>query len=155
MTDQRFSLGSAVPDWTGVYHGIHPAREITVPCVARNCRGMQLTSLGHRAANGNLACLLKVKPVGAKSGLRNVGARVTVIAGRGQNRVSKPLDYSGRAILRTPLVCLQAAFLAALVLLHDVVFCAAFETLPCQVQCLDVPSRSDPEVAADGEVFAI
>ena len=150
MMEQRCSLGSAVPDWTGVYHGTHPAREITVPCVA-----MRFINLGHRAANGNLACLLKVKPVGAKSGLRNVGARVTVIAGRGQNRVSKPLDYSGRAILRTPLVCLQAAFLAALVLLHDVVFCAAFETLPCQVQCLDVPSRSDPEVAADVEVFAI
>ena len=66
MTDQRFSLGSAVPDWTGVYHGIHPAREITVPCVARNCRGMQLTSLGHRAANGNQACLLKVKTCGRK-----------------------------------------------------------------------------------------
>ena len=93
--------------------------------------------------------------MGAKSGLRNVGARVTVIAGRGQNRVSQPLDYSGRAILRAPLACLQPAILAALGLLLGVVFCAAFETLLCQVQCLDVLSPSDPEVAADVEVFAV
>ena len=84
-----------------------------------------------------------------------MGARAIIIAAGGRSELSQPLGYSGRAILRTPVACLQPTILAALVLLPDVVFCAAFETLLCQVQCLDVPSRSDPEVAADVEFFAI
>ena len=72
-----------------------------------------------------------------------------------RSELSQPLGYSGRAILRIPVACLKPTILAALVLLPDVVFCAAFETLLCQVQCLDVLSPSDPEVAADVEVFAV